>query len=114
VLAVSASAKQLQFNWASVPEAMSYRLLQDPDGDAGELGFTPVGAALGAGATGVTLDIVVDELDWVHARYRLDACTGKVCSSSLAISAESAMLDAIGYFKASKSDAYDHFGPQRR
>lgn len=104
---VTSDIKQLTFSWASVLGATSYRLLQSPDGTSG---FTQIGADHPADATSATLDIAVHRHDWVNALYRLEACNARGCSASNATSAVDAMLQSIGYFKASNTEGIDRFG----
>jgi hypothetical protein len=107
VLEIGVSTKQLGFEWASVPGATHYRLLRDPDGASG---FTQLGADHPAGVVFVTIDIAVHRLDWVNARYRLEACNADRCAASAAVSAVDWMVQAIGYVKASNTQAEDEFG----
>jgi trimeric autotransporter adhesin len=106
-IGVTASTKQLSFSWDSVPGATGYRLMENRDGASA---FVPVGDALAAGVTSVTLDVAVHQLDWVNARYRVDACNGERCSSSDPVSAAAQMLNAIGYLKASNTGERDQLG----
>jgi trimeric autotransporter adhesin len=106
-LTVGATLKQLTFNWPSVPGATSYRLFRNPDGNSG---FTQVGPDLPADAMRTTLDLAVHQHDWMNALYRLEACNANGCSGSAAQSAAPAMLQAIGYFKASNTGVGDFFG----
>jgi hypothetical protein len=105
-LTITSDTKQLIFEWSAVPGATHYRLQRNPDGASG---FTQVGA-YAQNATRATLDIAVHRHDWVNARYRLEACNADRCSASGASSAIDAMVQAIGYFKASNTDPDDEFG----
>jgi trimeric autotransporter adhesin len=107
VLTVTADIKQLVFEWASVPGASRYRLLRNPDGASG---FGQVGADHAPGVTQATLDVAVHRHDWLNALYRLEACNADRCSASGAIGAIDAMVQAIGYFKASNTQRLDAFG----
>jgi hypothetical protein len=107
LFSLEADSKQLRVTWTSVTAATSYRVLRDPDGAQG---FSQVGTTHDAAATTATLDIALYRHDWVNARYRLDACNANGCRSSAVQSALPAMLDAIGYFKASNTEAGDLFG----
>lgn len=109
VVALIAAIKQLSFSWPSVPGAASLRLMLDPDGVAGAAPFAQVGADLGAGATGTTLDISVHRHDWANELYRVDACNAHGCSGSTTVRAATAMLQSIGYFKASNTGESDFF-----
>jgi hypothetical protein len=107
VVTLTWTTRQLAFSWTSVAGAASYRLLRNPDGAGG---FAQVGVDLSANATSTTLDISVHRLDWAHALYRVDACNASGCSSSTPAGAAAAMLQSIGYLKASNAEAFDHFG----
>lgn len=100
-LAVSASTKQLHFSWPIISGATSYRLMQ---GSSDSTTWTSVGATLSPGATSASVDIAVDELDWVNALYRLDVCSGRICYSLPPVSVTtpegatwSMRLDAAGW-----------------
>jgi hypothetical protein len=108
-LTVGANLKQFVFTWPSVPTATTYRLFESPDGNSA---FTQVGPDHGANETQATVDIpAVHRVDWRNALYRLEACNARGhCSASAAISALDAMVQAIGYFKASNTGSRDLFG----
>jgi len=99
--------KQLLFSWEEVPYTDFYRLLENPDGHSG---FTQVGDDIPAGTLEVTRDIAVHLFSWIDAQYQIDACNVTGCSTSDVVTATDVMLDTIGYFKASNTDAKDHFG----
>ena len=99
--------KQLQFSWDAVAGATSYRLLENADGASG---FTQVGDDIASTQTSVTLDIAVHKLDWNNASYIVEACNSGGCTDSTAVAVKSGMLQTIGYFKASNTDANDNFG----
>lgn len=114
ITAVLGSPRQLVFKWKSVERATSYRLLGNSDGVSA---FVPAGDKLDADATSATLEVPVHFHDWVNAQYRVEACVAADrCSYSNPVSATSVMLNAIGYFKASNTEASaswsasDHFG----
>jgi len=98
--------KQLQFSWTAVSDAMTYRLFENPDGVSG---YTQVGADMPATATTKTLDIAVHRHNWPNARYLLEACNAVGCTASNEVFTLSGMLQTIGYFKASNTEAGDHF-----
>ena len=103
---VSASQpKVLSFSWNDVG-ADHYKLLKNPDGASG---YSQVGADIIA--TNVDETIGVHLQDWVNASYIVQACNALgACTDSTSITTTMAMLDAIGYFKASNTDADDYFG----
>lgn len=89
VLQVGADIKQLNFTWAGVPAATSYRLLRNPDGASG---FVQVGADHPATASRASVEVSVHRHDWVNAPYRLEACNVRGCTASSAVSAMNAMV----------------------
>jgi len=105
---VNVGLKQLIFSWAEVPGATHYRLLENADGNSG---FTQVGADIPAGTLSVNLEIAVHFQDFANALYILEACNTTGCTISTEVNAMNGMLAAIGYFKASNTEAYDQFGP---
>ena len=104
---VAADTKQLLFSWPAVNDASHYRLMENPDGHSG---YTQVGDDIPAGTLSVSRDIAVHVFDWVDAQYIVEACNVSGCSASNVATASGAMLDAIGYFKASNTDSNDWFG----
>jgi hypothetical protein len=108
-LTITANFKQLVFNWTSVPGATRYvlSLSEDP---AGGSAFTQVGPEHGPDETQATFDVAGLHLtDWGNARFRLEACNALGCSPTT-MSAMDAAVIAIGYFKASNTQADDLFG----
>lgn len=104
----SDSPRTLQFSWEPVEDAVHYRLLKDPDGNSG---YTPVEEELSEPSAEDT--IATHKHDWHEARYMVEACMDAECSESEDSKARltsSVMLDSIGYFKASNTDAADWFG----
>lgn len=104
-LTLGFGVKQLQFSWTAVSGATHYRLLENPDGASG---FTQVGGDLAT--VGVMLDIAVHRHDWANARYLVEACNSAGCTASNEVTTLGGVLQAIGYFKASNTDARDRFG----
>jgi len=101
------TTKLLQFSWTAVPGATSYRLMRNADGMSG---FTQVGGSLAAGATSASLEVPVHLIDWLNARYHIDACNAAGCTPSADLSSMSGYLQAAGYFKASNPGNGDNFG----
>jgi len=99
--------KKLIFSWAEVSGATHYILLENPDGHSG---FTQVGADIPAGTLSVTLTIAVHFQDFANALYMVEACHATGCTGSTEVNAMNGMLAAIGYFKASNSEASGAFG----
>jgi hypothetical protein len=106
-LTISFGLKQLHFDWTAASGATHYKLFEDPDGVSG---YTQVGADLPLCPPSVTLDIAVHRTNWANARYLVEACKATACTPSNEVFALSGMLQTIGYFKASNSEAGDWFG----
>lgn len=104
-LSVSYALKQLKFNWSAASGATFYRLMSTPDGLAE---YARVGGDL-TGTT-ATVDVAVHLIDWVNARYRVDACNVNGCVPSVAIAAADGLTNSAGYFKASNTGAHDLAG----
>ncbi len=104
---VNVGLKQLIFSWAEVSGATHYRLLENADGNSG---FTQVGTDIPAGTLSVNLEIAVHLQDFGNALYMVQACNATGCTISTEVNAMNGMLAAIGYFKASNTDADDQFG----
>jgi hypothetical protein len=104
---VEGEIKQLIFSWDEVPYTDFYRLLENADGHSG---FTQVGDDIPSGTSVATRDIAVHLFNWVDAQYRVEACNVTGCTASDVVTATDVMLDTIGYFKASNTDAKDEFG----
>ena len=97
--------KTFHFTWNALAGATHYRLLEDATGNSG---FTQVGADLPAGSAGH--DLVVPLHLRVNARYIVQACATALCIDSNTVHATGNLADAIGYVKASNTDASDTFG----
>jgi hypothetical protein len=102
---IASNPKTLTFSWDAASGATSYKLLKNSDGYSGF-------SELFVDITALTIDelVSVHLHDWANASYMLEACNDSGCSSSGIITTKSAMLAAIGYFKASNTDANDYFG----
>ena len=106
-LALTVAMKQLQFSWDLVPGATYYRVNENANG---KFGFTPVSGDLGAAAITYNHEISVHLQDWPNARYLVEACNASGCTASNEMNAVNSSVAAIGYFKASNSDAGDLYG----
>ena len=107
VVTVSATTKLLTFSWSTITGATYYQLFKNINGNAG---YTQVGSNLSSSATSATDSIGVHVHDWVNASYIVKACDVGGCVSSATVYTTSAMIAAIGYFKASNTGAGDNFG----
>lgn len=103
-LSVAASLKQMHFSWPAVSTATYYQLYRNADGVSG---FTQVGGDF----TGTSYDqeVAAHRFNWGAARYILDACNAAGCTASNSLSVGDAAAGAIGYFKASDTQANDIF-----
>ncbi|MDO8704296.1 MAG: hypothetical protein Q7J84_05045 [Sulfuricaulis sp.] len=104
VLSLAFSVKQMHFSWNAVSDATYYKIYQNPDGASG---FTQVDGNITA--TSHDRDIAVHRLNWSAARYLLEACNAAGCTASNEVNTRGAVLQAIGYFKASNTEANDNF-----
>ncbi|TQV74277.1 integrin [Exilibacterium tricleocarpae] len=102
---LEADIRQLRFDWDAVEDAIAYRLFFNPDGEAG---FSQLGGNIGA--TNITVEVAAHRLDWDDAEFIVEACNRGGCRGSESIAVTDQMLDTIGYFKASNTDAGDSFG----
>lgn len=100
--------KTLRFSWPSVAAATSYRLFLDVDG-AGSGGFVQVGADILG--TSLDLPVALHRTNLAQAKYHLKACNDAGCSAaSNELSAAAALIEAIGYVKASDPSDDSQFG----
>jgi len=101
-------AKWMILSWAQVPNATSYRIMRDVDGQSG---FSQWGTELPSNLTIRHIDLPVHLLDWVNSRYRVDACNQAGCTPSAAFFlTPQDQRDATGFFKAINTGASDQFG----
>lgn len=105
-LAAASGAKRLDSTWNAAAGAITYRLLEDLDG-AGPDAAVQVGATVAANASSYVPQGLLHTR--LNAQYRVQACNAAGCSAASPPVTPS--LDAaIGYFKASSTDANDNFG----
>jgi len=97
--------KTFRFTWTDVPGSTHYRLLENPDGFSG---FSQVGTDIPQGTE--TVDHIVPLYMRINASYILQTCNGSDCNDSSSINISGTLVDSIGYFKASNTDAGDGFG----
>jgi len=103
---VGADTKQLIFDWDDAVGAGYYRLLYK----VGSGAYKPLIDNIPAATTQVKLGVPVHLQSWSLIRYAVAACNTSGCTNSAAIFPQNLMLDSIGYFKASNTDAGDNFG----
>ncbi|RZA07456.1 MAG: hypothetical protein EOO68_03405 [Moraxellaceae bacterium] len=103
---VSASGtKTLKFDWTPVSGATYYKILKKADSTSS---FVQVGSDFTATTT--VDPVSVHLTDWVNSRYKVQACDNSGCQDSSVIVADSAMISAVTYVKASNTEANDWFG----
>ncbi len=92
-----------QFTWNAAAGATFYRLFEDPTGSGT---FTQIGGDLNT----TTADQKVPLWQRLNAQYRVQACNAGGCTASAPLAVNSLITNAIGYAKASNTEAGDHFG----
>jgi len=102
-LGLAFGVKELQFSWASIAGATFYRLLENPDGGAS---FNQVATNI----TALSYNHTIPVHRRVNASYVLAACNAGGCTPSVALTLDSSLTQAIGYVKASNTEADDLFG----
>jgi hypothetical protein len=103
---VSASGtKTLKFDWTAVSGATYYKLWKKADSNSA---YVQVGPDFAANT--VVDPVSVHLTDWVNSRYKVQACDNSGCQDSSVIVADSAMVSAVSYVKASNTEANDWFG----
>jgi hypothetical protein len=107
---VGANLKELVFDWEPVPGAVIYRVLRKSTDNPREY-FAPIDE-IRLRRTRAAIPISVHQQLWNTTRYIILACNLAGCSRSAEVFPRDLMLDTIGYFKASNTDANDRFGTQ--
>ena len=97
--------KTFRFSWEDVALATSYRLLENADGISG---FTQVGPDIQAGVE--TTDLIATLYKRTNASYVIQSCNAAGCVDSDPLFVSGTLAEAIGYIKASNTDAFDSFG----
>lgn len=103
---IGAELKYVRFDWLPASGATYYQLRMK----VGNGAFTPFGGQLPASVTKTRRYVGVHLEDWAHTRYQLLACNSAGCTGSAPMDPLPLMLDTIGYFKASNTEAGDLFG----
>ncbi|MCX4241745.1 hypothetical protein [Paraliomyxa miuraensis] len=95
--------KRFDFSWAAVPGAEYYQLLESPaPGEAY--------ASLGGDIVGESVSFEMPlHFRW-QASYVLRACNAGGCTDSATVDVTEALVDAVGYVKASNPGSDDYFG----
>jgi len=100
------ATKTFAFSWSDVSEETEYHLLENPDGASG---YSEV-AEIPADSTEYNLTVSLPQR--VNASYILQACNSGGCTDSDEIFVTGSLAEAVGYFKASNTEADDLFGYQ--
>lgn len=98
------AVKTFALSWTSVDDVSEYRLLEDPDGASG---FNHI-ATLPSTSTTYSIEVFLPAS--IAASYRIQACNAAGCSDSEAVSVAGTLAEAVGYVKASNTNAGDWFG----
>ncbi|OOE69728.1 hypothetical protein BZG20_02030 [Salinivibrio sp. IB868] len=97
--------KTFAFNWDDLSNENQYLLYENSDGNSG---FTQI-ATISNNVTTYELEKFLPTS--ANAEYILSACNDKGCTDSSTYTVnQSELKDAIGYIKASNTDASDEFG----
>lgn len=96
--------KTFRFTWADTSGETEYRLLEDPDGSSG---YSEIDT-LAADTDSHDLEVFLPGR--INARYILQSCIGAVCVDSAPVNVSGTLEAAIGYVKASNTNASDNFG----
>src|SRR5688572_16374351 len=104
---VGADLKELIFDWEPVPGAVIYRLLHKTTNNPYEY-FTPISDRLRRSRAAIPIS--VHQQAWNTTRYIVLACNLAGCTRSAEVFPRDLMLNTIGYFKASNTEANDGFG----
>lgn len=97
--------KTFAFTWEATDRATHYTLLENASGFAG---YSPVSGADHLSAT--RYDHVVPLHRRTNASYILQACNSVGCTDSAPVAVAGNLARAIGYLKASNTEANDWFG----
>jgi len=97
--------KVFRFTWSDVSDASFYRVLENTDGTSG---FSQVSGDIAQGTE--SFDLIVPLHARVNARYILQSCNASGCIDATEVAVSDSLVSAIGYFKASNTQANDQFG----
>jgi len=97
--------KVFRFTWNDVSDASFYRVLENTDGTSG---FSQVSGDVAQGTE--SFDLIVPLHARVNARYILQSCNASGCIDATEVVVSDSLVSAIGYFKASNTQANDQFG----
>ena len=97
--------KTFRIIWQATPSANSYKVFENPDGVSG---FVEISDELDANTT--SLDHRVALYSRVNARYLVQSCNSQACVDSEPVMVTDTLDAAVGYFKASNTEAGAKFG----
>lgn len=103
--AYAETPKTLTFSWTPVDGATTYQLFKNVDGSSG---YVEVGSPVSTATATDTVDVHL--FDSLNGRYMVEACSADGCENSNPVDVSAALVGAIGYIKASNTDANDWFG----
>ncbi|MEL0168648.1 MAG: hypothetical protein VW877_11045 [Pseudomonadaceae bacterium] len=104
VVTLDYGLKAFEFSWDAVTEATYYQLYENIGGNEGYLLVADDITDLGYTLQNVAL------YSRVNSSYLVAACNAGGCTDSSPVFVSAHLREAIGYFKASNSDAGDNFG----
>ena len=102
--------KAFHFTWTDVSDATYYKLKEAITVGSG---YTSVNDNIASTGTANFIDHVVPLYGRLNAKYILQSCNSIGCTDSPEVFTSTKvaqMVDSIGYFKASNTDANDNFG----
>ena len=102
--------KAFHFTWTDVSDATYYKLKEAITVSSG---YTSVNDNIASTGTANFIDHVVPLYGRLNAKYILQSCNSIGCTDSPEVFTSTKvaqMVDSIGYFKASNTDANDNFG----
>ena len=102
-LSLGFGIKELRFTWPAVSGADFYRLSENPDGVSG---YNQVASNL----TTLSYNHTIPVHRRLNASYIVEACNVAGCTASASQVLGTNLKQAIGYVKASNTDAFDSFG----
>lgn len=99
LVSITYGAKSVTLSWGSDSNAAFFQVYKNPDGASG---YSQIGGD--QTATSYTDVLALHLADWVNLRYIVSACNTAGCTDSNLVTGLN-LLQAIGYFKASNTDA---------
>jgi HJR/Mrr/RecB family endonuclease len=103
-LAIAYGLKTLNFTWSAVEGASTYRFFERTDAAAP---FSPVGGPLTATSMSQQISVLLHQK--LNASYAVQACNADGCGG-MSTAVQPDLNQAIGYVKASNTEADDRFG----